>query len=180
MGFVRPKFPDQIWDGLTANPDRINPSIVVTPNAQDWDQIAAEVVAIETYLAGLPVTPDGDKFSLYSGEAEISLSGGQWVLMQSTGLLTIADNTVSGKVSGLAVTGGGIGDSIVYLRQGRIVSSDWTNTTGGTELVPGADYYLTTNGGMSVTAPLSGFLVKLGQAQSETAFDIDISPSIRL
>ena len=180
MGVLDPRFPDELWDGLSDNPERFDRTVTTTPTAQDWDRIAAEVLAVEDYILGLPTTPDGDKFSLYSSVAEEVILGGQWVLIQSNGELAIANNTTAGRVSGLSMTGGNIGNTIVYLRQGRIVSADWTNTIGSTELDPGADYYLTATGGMSVTAPVSGYIVKLGQAQNLTTFDIDINPSIKL
>lgn len=179
MGIVDPKFPSMIWDGLSANPDRYERAVVADPDARDWDRITAELIAVQNYLAGLPTNPDGDLFSLYSNDAAETIVGGQWIIVQSDGELAIATSN-DGKVSGLTVTGAVTGEEVVYMRQGRVVALDWTNTTGSSELVPGADYYLTTNGGMSVTAPTSGYVVKLGQAQSITNFDVDIKPSIKL
>lgn len=179
MGVVDPKFPGMIWDGLSANPDRFERAVVTTPDGNDWDRVTAEVIAIQNYLAGLPTDPNGDLFSLYSNDAAEVIQGGKWVVVESNSELSIA-TSADGLVSGLTVTGATTGETVVYMRQGRVVALDWTNTTGSTELVPGADYYLTTNGGMSVTAPMSGYVVKLGQAQSVTNFDVDIKPSIRL
>jgi len=54
MGYVRPKFPDEIWDGSTTNPERaegVNADCY--PNTQDWDRIAAEVIATQQKVLAL-------------------------------------------------------------------------------------------------------------------------------
>lgn len=180
MGYVRSSFPGQVWDGLSANPSRIDRNVNDEPNSQDWDRITAELLALQIYVLGLPPTPDGERFSLYSAIASGPIIGGLWITIRPDGKLELANNEDSGFVSGLTLVGGDTNDSIVYLRQGRIVSSDWTATTGSVQLTPGANYYLTNISGMSKTSQPQGFVVMLGQAQSFTTFDIDINAPIKL
>jgi hypothetical protein len=180
MGFVRPAFPEQVWDGLSANPTRIDRNVNDEPNSQDWDRIISELLAVQSYVLGLPTTPDGERFSLYSANASVAIVGGVWTVIKPDGKLEIANNEVTGNVSGLTLVGGSINDSVVYLRQGSITASDWTTATGAIQLTPGANYYLTNTGGMSKISPSQGFVVVLGQAQSLTTFDIDINVPIKL
>ena len=54
MGYVRPKFPSEVWDGSTTNPERaegVNADCY--PNTQDWDRIAAEVIATQQKVLAL-------------------------------------------------------------------------------------------------------------------------------
>ena len=54
MGYVRPKFPNEVWDGSTTNPERaegVNADCY--PNTQDWDRIAAEVIATQEKVLAL-------------------------------------------------------------------------------------------------------------------------------
>ena len=54
MGYVRPKFPNEVWDGSTTNPERaegVNADCY--PNTQDWDRIAAEVIATQQKVLAL-------------------------------------------------------------------------------------------------------------------------------
>jgi len=59
MPYPKPFFPTSIWDGLTANVDRVTVHSNVNPNAEDWERIAAEVIAIERSL-GAPESQTSD------------------------------------------------------------------------------------------------------------------------
>ena len=48
MSYPRASFPESIWNGLTNNRDRLSIASNVNPNAEDWERIAAEVIAIQT------------------------------------------------------------------------------------------------------------------------------------
>lgn len=43
-------FPSAIWDGLSANTERENLQVYLSPDGDDWKQIVDEVIAIETRL----------------------------------------------------------------------------------------------------------------------------------
>jgi len=50
MPYPRASFPTSIWDGLSNNRDRISTNSNVNPNAEDWERIASEVIALQTYV----------------------------------------------------------------------------------------------------------------------------------
>lgn len=178
MGQATPNFPGKIWDGLTPNPQRIDRQTDQWCNHQDWHQICSEVIAIQEYLLNQNVNID--TASLYSAECSETIQGGQLVGLRPDGSLQLADCNSSTSPSGLAITSGSNGQTVVYLRQGRIVSANWSATTGSVQLITGADYYLRCGGQMSTEAPETGYLNKVGQAQGPTIFDIDIQYSIKL
>lgn len=179
MGYVTPSFPNSLWNGLTPNPDRTNRAKNVDPNFDDYDVIAAELIAVQEFLLGTPPGSD-ELFSLYSAPADMTISGGLLVRVQPSGKIILADSDTSGLVSGVTMTSGTVDNPIVYVRQGRIVSTDWSAATGSNTLIPGQEYFLTNNGQMNLIPPPTGYVVKLGQSQSETAFDLDIQPAIKL
>ncbi len=70
MSIVDAKFPSHVWDGLSANPKRVTRLDNISPSCEDWDQIVAEMIAVEgaaryvgtfDYIVDLPTsTGDGD------------------------------------------------------------------------------------------------------------------------
>jgi len=52
MPYNEPFFPSQNWDGSTFNPDRHTIHTNLNPNADDWERIASEVMAIQKHLNG--------------------------------------------------------------------------------------------------------------------------------
>ncbi len=48
--YTRAQFPSQVWDGDTENPWRQSRSNDLAPNAKDWDQVVAEVIATQEHL----------------------------------------------------------------------------------------------------------------------------------
>jgi hypothetical protein len=60
MPIVDANFPTSVWDGGTENSWRADRQSTVDPNSQDWDQVTAEVIAVETALgASYGNPPDG-------------------------------------------------------------------------------------------------------------------------
>lgn len=62
MPYPPPKFPFLVWDGLTANLDRVDINSNVNPDASDWERVASEVIAIQQNGSAVllpPVTGDG-------------------------------------------------------------------------------------------------------------------------
>ena len=64
--YVKPSFPEQVWDGTTLNNERdegVNSD--VDPDSRDWDRIAAEVIATQIAVSTLEAEgvagPPGDK-----------------------------------------------------------------------------------------------------------------------
>lgn len=50
MALVDPSYPDNVWDGLSKNIDRNSRLQNVDPDSRDYDQVAAEIIAIEESL----------------------------------------------------------------------------------------------------------------------------------
>lgn len=53
MPYPEPRYPVQIWDGLTTNPDRVDTNSNVNPDAEDWERIAAEVISMQLRGSGI-------------------------------------------------------------------------------------------------------------------------------
>ena len=47
MPYPKPNFPTSVWNGLSNNIDRIDTNSNVDPNAEDWERIASEVIAMQ-------------------------------------------------------------------------------------------------------------------------------------
>jgi len=174
MGVASSKFPDSIWNGLSRNSNRTNITDNVNPNFQDWDQIVSEVIAIEEFLFSIDSGND-----LYNQTTNQAIDQGQLVSIASNGNLNLADNT-DGDVSGLAVTSGSGGQEIAYIRRGRVVMSDWSQIIGTIQLNPGVNYFLSSSGTFSEIPPETGFIIKIGEAQTDLILDFEIGLSIKL
>ena len=53
MGWVKPHYPEKVWDGSSLNPERLGIASDRDPNSQDWDQMVAEVRAIQARLTAM-------------------------------------------------------------------------------------------------------------------------------
>lgn len=48
---VKPDYPDSVWNGLSANENRLSREENHAPEHEDWDQIVAEVISMQEALA---------------------------------------------------------------------------------------------------------------------------------
>lgn len=189
MPYPDPIFPNSIWDGLTRNPDRTSQEQRVDPDLHDWDRIAAEMIAIQAGLiipaevrdqTGLELFTLLELLPLYVEVAGEPIVDGTLVVVRAGPELFLADKDEDGIVSGQAVNTVDTGELCYYLASGRLVETDWTPGTGAIDLVRGAIYYLQNNGQMSTTAPTTGYVTVVGQAQSEKIFNLQAQPPILL
>jgi hypothetical protein len=176
MGIAHPNFPDALWDGLSKNTARTVITDDQWPNQQDWDQIVQEVIEVERYLLANPFV--GDSLT-YEGDAATTIVKGQAIFVDASGDIGLADSS-SNLISGMSVTDALSGETVIYIRQGRVTLPDWTLITGNTFLAPGQDYFVASNGSLSLTAPTSGYVIKIGQAQTTGTIDISIQGPIKL
>lgn len=51
MAIVPAIYPNNIWNGLSSNPYRPNRESNVCPDYRDWDQVVAEIVAIQNNMS---------------------------------------------------------------------------------------------------------------------------------
>ena len=113
---------------------------------------------------------------------------GQALYIKATGDAALADSNVTiieAGVAGLAImSGGGSPSGTVYYRtDGHLSLDDWTSATGSSDLVPGANYYLSSTAGvMTTTAPIAGgeFVVKVGRAVTVRILAIELGEEIGL
>lgn len=154
MSINAPHFPDAIWDGTT--PTRVGRLADRSPSSEDWDQAVAELIAVQQQLFGAVL--------IFDAPLAEPIAAGVLVRITLDGLVPASPDNMS--VAGMTITADG-----VYRRAGRITLSN---------LVPGANYFLGEAGSISLTAPTSGFLIPVGQAQSETVFDLNLGQPIKL
>ncbi len=152
MGIAHPNFPTSLWNGLSRNTARESITDDQWPNQQDWDQIVQEVIEVERYLLDNPLTIEDQ---VYQGLANTNLIQGQLIYVDLDSEIGLADSN-NNLISGMALTSANQGETVVYVRRGRVTLADWTPITGSVSLAPGQDYFLTSTGSMSLTAPESG------------------------
>lgn len=179
MTIRKAQFPAQVWDGTA--PDRASRNLEIDPNHPSYDQIVAEVIAVQQYAAGLV----GGLTDPYEAEAGDNLSEGMPAYLDGTGRLQKARNDlVAGhQVAGLMVADVATTFSGSYIADGPIEKTDWTSVAGTVDLVRGAIYYLSDTPGMITTiAPTAGgyYVVPLGRAQTERILDIELGQPVRL
>lgn len=119
------------------------------------------------YDSGGPDVDQGLWAYIDSGdsEAKLALQNGTTDQAEVAGMIT--NSPTAGAIATVAT-------------EGIITLSDWTLIAGTTLLTPGATYYLTTAGMMSVTPPATDNLVVLGRAVTTTSFDIEINLPLAL
>lgn len=83
-------------------------------------------------------------------------------------------------VVGLAITEVQAGDDVTYITNGILELDDWTAITGSATLTVGLFYYLGASFFLTSTPPVTGQLVEIGRAQTDTILDIKIKTPIFL
>lgn len=170
------QFPNSIWDGTSES--RPNTLVNRSPDWKDWDRIVSEVRSTQSAVLGISEVGQ----TLYSAEADSEIKAGQPVYFNFNSLSkAVANSQDSSLVAGLVLLSG---ETPTYITSGKLELPDWTDSTGANELTVGAIYYLHPSipGRITTSIPSASglFLVKLGQAQSETELDVNIAPPIRL
>jgi hypothetical protein len=168
----KPTFPNAVWDGSTANPWRHSYS--VAPQQDDWNRIVAELIETQRFIFNINLGSP-----LNAAEAIEPISKGRLVRLNDDGRITLASAAYP-SVAGMAIEDIGAGSLGSYIRRGRISAADWSDICGSVTLTAGATYFVVDEGRMSETAPQLGYIIRSGQAQTPTTFDLDLSPSVRL
>jgi hypothetical protein len=192
MSVKKAQFPSQIWDGQTADrvegeagtpPARdINPRLIdANPSHADYDQVVAEMIATQQYVTGL-VGGLTDPFEAEGGD---DIAKGMPIYLDLTGRLQKAQNNMVGtyQVAGLMLDDVLATFTGTYISDGQIEQDDWTAVTGSATLDKGAVYFLDEfSGQMTTVAPTAAgqYVLRLGRAQTETIFDLEIAQPIRL
>lgn len=168
-------YPGAVWDGLS--PTRTDPKIDRGGNEiEDWEQIVAEMIAVQTELWNLKyvATTNKNASTLPPGTPVYFLAAGTGV--------DRADANGTAPIScfaGLTVASAAADAAVNIQRRGRLTltTAEWdaaAGTTGG--LAAGKEYYLSgTVGVLTVTVPATtgDHVISVGVAISATELDID-------
>lgn len=173
---AQPRFPKTVWDGFSRNTQRVSLDDNVPPDGQDWSRVTAELIAMQEYALNGTVI---DSLTIYTAVASVPITEMAFIVIESNGKLRIATSD-DGLTTGLALATGSTGDTILFGKFGEITLSDWTDLTGLVNLQPGQLYYLRQSGLMSTTPPTTGYIVSVGEAISQTIFNLQISSRIKL
>lgn len=180
-----PKFPITVWDGRAGN--RNPPLENSSPEYRDWDQLLAEIIAIEQYLLDNPGggSASGDSLVIEATASE-SLVAGSPCIVSGNGIISSAqaDSIITSQVIGLTketILSSGIGDIVL---SGKIEIADWTAITGSSELIPGNIYYLDSNSPAmlteTATVTVGDCVVRIGIALTTTILIVNIDAPILL
>lgn len=169
-----PTFPNGVWDGTSANKWRLSRTDSVDPNQADWDRIVSEMISTQEVVLGLL-----NAGQVLSTLADEEIAVGQLVRLTTEGRLALASYD-DPAITGMSLQDVAQGGSGSYLRRGVISLANWSQASGSVSLQPGSDYFLGANGLLSLTAPQSGFVIRVGQALSPTTFDLAIGQPVRL
>lgn len=142
-------------------------------------------VIINSWGGGTPTTPSTPQITLEkTAEADSTISAGIPIYIKNTTHADIAttDTLTTASVAGLAISAATQGTGVTYRTEGTLALSDWTDATGAAALTTGSAYYLSSLGGLTITAPTAhgSFLVHIGRAISPDTLDISIQPPIAL
>lgn len=180
MGLDTPIFPAAAWDGVeNTNRDDIQNDRI--PDTRDYDTVAAEIVAVETFIKNNNLVYDP---RIHTTEAGENINAGAPLYIDSTLLTLFQAQAINSKyeLAGLALDYFASGDLCNYISEGIIELSDWTDATGAASLVPSADYFLDSVGPGRLTnvVPTTGYVKRIGKALDTTKLDINIFPSVKL
>jgi hypothetical protein len=145
-------------------------------DGNDWRQIVTELLhqghdrsgridATDTYFGvALEDIRQGTPIRLFDGE-DVGIRPA-----------TSAD----GLISGIAVADAKQGTRLLYVTRGFVFVDSWQAVLGVERLTAGRRYWLSTEGHLSASAPLSGFAIIVGQAQSWHILDVSISNRLKV
>jgi hypothetical protein len=120
----------------------------------------------------------------FSAESDDEVILGQPVYLKSNMHVALAqaNSAAPSKMDGLVVVGASPTFAAKYISEGQVTRQDWTPITGTEQLTPGATYFLSAAeaGKLTTTAPTTGYIARVGKAQSSISLDIEIAQTIRL
>ena len=166
-----------VWDGRSAS--RQNDKYAA-PDAADWAQIIKEIRGTQSKVNELTV--EIEQGSVYSRISNDFIIIGQPIVLD--GIKIVKASKSRPEVLGISIVDSEPDQDTIYIVQGQLTLTDWTNVIGYTELIPGAFYYLSmlVVSGLTAIAPVSvdDVIVQVGRAQSKETLSIDIETPIYL
>lgn len=185
---AKAQFPGQVWNGLT--PTRSRPDEYREADSSDFDQLRAEIIAIETFIFGGGGGGGGSSLfsvvndnvgSIVIGTPVYSTTANHVNIGNATSLLT-AD--VVGLVNDISISPSGTGN-IITDGVMTATTGQWDVVTGGSGgLTTGSEYFLdpVTPGKLTATPPTTPgqYLLYVGRAMSTTSLTLEIFQPILL
>ena len=155
---------------------QVIPVVPGTPLRRIRPELSEYVAPLEP--VPVPILP----YIYSSATADATLAKGLVVYTKSNGHIVAAssDADATTGAAGLLWAGVTSGETAYFLTEGSITMADWTLVAGTVALSAGEDYYLTTAGQISLTAPIIGSIVRVGRAIAANTIDIEISRPIKL
>ncbi len=141
---------------------------------------------LEQLQAGDRLAPVPNTLDVINGEAASILPGGVvYISSDSTIKYAQADSILTKDAIALCISEIISSESGIVQTDGTLTLTitQWDLVTGDTGgLIPGTVYFLseTTNGRITKTAPINGYVVKIGVAISTVNFEISIGTPIKL
>lgn len=132
----------------------------------------------------LPTTPESIDY--HTAEAGATIKIGNPLYLTGGGIANPAQANSAGptQVVGVATGDATTGNSVVYITEGRVERTDWTEIIGTSYLSTGITYFLDADaaGKLTSTAPTTGgqYVVRIGRAVNPTTLDIEIELPILL
>lgn len=179
-------YPTDVWDGSSDGRDDLVKD--QGPDWQDWNQVVAEVAAVQTELDVVKAdkisdndltVPNGSGGALVVGAAVYMLANGTGAQKADAN-----DTAPARNVFGLVSVGiGGSGGNVTVRQEGdlTLTTAEWDAVTGDTGgLVPFTEYYLDVTAGLIekvVPATTGDNIVVIGIAKSATTMNIHIRHS---
>lgn len=153
----------EVWDGKSETRPEHR---YAAPDAADWNRIIQEMSKTQQVVI--------ENNNVYSNTANEDILIGQPLILESD--IELAGNNP--EVVGLSIVNCIIGEDCIYITQGRLSLSDWTNIIGEMKLIPGRCYFLSMQeiGKLTSVAPSSrgDTVVQVGRAQSTETLSISI------
>ena len=162
-------------------------SLVSTPDPDSLLNLSASntfaLTQVITVAGGRIESGGGDTtntFTITYDSGGPSASQGMAVYIDSSDgeakLATSDDAADLAEVAGFLTEDVAAGASTTIQTEGEISRDNWTVVAGTTTLTPGAMYYLDIDGTITVTPPLTGYIVIVGRAISSTKLDAELNP----
>jgi hypothetical protein len=145
-------------------------------DGDDWTSILRELIpSLQTRRAGALDTTDA-----YVGTTiEEVPSIGLVLAVSGDQDISLADSDI-GIVCGVSLVQADNGAKCDYVARGYVFSESWAVSTGNVRLVAGRTYFLHGKGRLSLIPPTSGYIIPIGQAQSDFLMDVCIGTKIKL
>jgi len=152
---TQPSFPNQVWDGKTGSRESINDNI--HPTSEDFDRIRDEVIAMQEY----------SQTQYLEATALENIEKYRCVRETAGGVvLATPDQPI---VNGFTLDDANAFDTLRYAPESTLL----------TLTLPDGQYFLSQNGTISLTPPMTGYVIKVGIASADR-FNFRVYDSVRL